>query len=111
MDHERILVTFRARAEIGAQLAQPARHLLEALLVGDIITEQTGVRAAVVQTRDTAEPFLTGRIPDLETHDRVGCTVEDAFGDEGCADGGRGRGGVEGVFDIALDERGLADAY
>lgn len=66
--------------------------------------------AAVIEARDTAEPLLAGGVPDLQAHDGVGCAVEDALGDEGCADGGGGGGGVEGVPDIALDEGGLADS-
>ena len=67
------------------------------------------MRAAVVQTRDTAESFLARCIPDLETHDCVGGGVEDAFGDEGRADGGSGGCWVEGVADVAVDEGGFAD--
>lgn len=64
------------------QLQQPPGHLLETLLVCDIIAKQTRVRAAVVQPRDTPKPLLAGRVPDLESDDGIGGGVEDALGDE-----------------------------
>lgn len=68
------------------------------------------MRAPVIQSRNRAEPLLPSRIPDLEADDCVGGGVEDAFGDEGRADGGGGSGGVEGVADVALDEGGFSHA-
>jgi hypothetical protein len=105
MDHDGIILR-----QMLLQLEQPPRHLLEALLVRDVVAEQTRVRAAVVQPRDTPEALLAGRVPDLETDDGVGGGVEDALGDEGGADGGRDGRGVKGVLHIALDERGFADS-
>ncbi len=67
--------------------------------------------AAVVETRDGAEAFLAGGVPDLEADGGVGGCIEDTLGDEGRADGGSGGGGVEGVADVALDEGGFADAW
>lgn len=69
------------------------------------------MRAAVVQPRDGAEPLLAGCIPDLEADDGVGGGVEDAFCDEGGADGGGCSGGVEGVADVALDEGGFPHTW
>lgn len=68
------------------------------------------MRAAIVESRDAAEAFLAGGVPDLEADDGVGGAVEDALGDERGADGGGGRGGVEGVLDVAMDERCFADS-
>lgn len=66
--------------------------------------------AAVVQARDAAEALLAGGVPDLEAHGGVRGGVEDAFCEEGGADGGVGSGGGEGVVDVAMDEGGLANA-
>lgn len=94
--------------QIFLEFQQPAGHFLEGGLVGDIVAEETRVRAAVVQSRDTPEPFLAGCVPDLEADDRVGGCVEDAFRYEGGADG-RGDGcRGEGVFDVPVDEGGFA---
>lgn len=68
------------------------------------------MRTAVIQSGDRAEPLLPGRIPDLQADDRVGGGVEDAFCDEGGADGGGCGCGVEGVADVALDEGGFSYA-
>jgi hypothetical protein len=100
-----------AAADIPPQFAQPAGHLLETVFVGDVIAEEAGVCAAVVEAGDGAEALLAGCVPDLEADGGVGSCVEDAFGDEGRADGGGGGGWVEGVADVALDEGGFADAW
>lgn len=110
MDDERVGVAFAA-TDVASQLAQPAGHLLEAVFVGDVIAEEAGVGAAVVETRDGAEALLAGGVPDLEADRGVRGCVENALGDEGRADGGGGGGGVEGVADVALDEGGFADAW
>jgi len=98
-------------AQVPLQLEQPAGHLVEAALVGDVVAEQAGVGAAVVEAGDAAEALLAGRVPYLQADDGVGGRVEDAFGDEGRADGGRDVCGVEGVLDVALHEGGLSDAW
>jgi len=69
------------------------------------------VRTAIVESRYTTESFLTGSIPDLKTHGCIGGGIEDAFGHEGCADGGYRGGGIKGISDISLNERCLADSY
>jgi hypothetical protein len=73
----------------------------------DIIAEQACVRAAIIKPRDRTESLLSGRIPDLETHDGIGCMIQDALSDKGRADC-RGCCGVKGVSDIALHEGGFA---
>ncbi len=100
-----------ALAQLLAQVRQPAAHLAEAVVVGDAVAQDAGVRAAVVQARDGAEALLPGRVPDLQPHDGVGVGVEDALGQERGADRRR-RVGLwsEGAVDVAVDEGGLADA-
>lgn len=49
-------------------------------------------------------------IPDLQAHDSVGITVDDALRHEARADGARRLGGVEGALAVPRDERRLADA-
>ncbi|KAL4890580.1 hypothetical protein BDV59DRAFT_184241 [Aspergillus ambiguus] len=105
VDHERVVV-----GQALLHLQQPARHLGEAALVRDVVAQEARVGPAIVQPGNTPEAFLSGRVPDLQADDRVRGAVEDALGDEGCADGGRGAGGVEGIFDVALHERGFPDA-
>lgn len=68
------------------------------------------MRAAIVESRYTTESFLTGSIPDLKTHGCIGGGIDDAFGHEGCADGGCRGGGIKGISDISLNERCLADS-
>lgn len=109
MDDEGVGIAF-VTTDVASQLAQPAGHLLEAVFVGDVIAEEAGVGAAVVETRDGAEALLAGSVPDLEADGGVGGCIEDTFGHKGRADGGSGGGGVEGVPDVTLDERGFADA-
>lgn len=93
------------------QFREPAGHFLEALLVGDVVTEKAGIGAAVVETRDAAETFLAGCVPDLKSNDGIGGAVEDAFGHKGGAHSRGCSGGVEVVLDIAIDKRGFADAW
>lgn len=107
VDHERLV----ALADIPPQLAQPARHLGETVLVGDIIAEETGVRAAVIKTRDRAKTFLASRIPDLKTDGRVGGRIENAFRDERRADGRCCSSGSESVANVSMDEGGFADSW
>lgn len=68
------------------------------------------MRAAVIEARNRAEPFLSCCIPDLQADCCVGGGVEDAFRDEGCAYGGCGRCGCEGVAHVAVDEGGFSDS-
>jgi hypothetical protein len=74
------------------------------VLIGDVVAEQTGMGTTVIQARNTPKPFLTGSIPYLKAYDGVGGAVEDAFGDEGRADGGGGGGRFKGVFNVTVDE-------
>lgn len=48
------------RGKIAAELGQPYAHLGERLGVRDAVAEDAGVCAAVVETRNGAEPFLAG---------------------------------------------------
>ena len=104
--HERLV----ALADIPPQLAQPARHLSETVLVGDIIAEETGVRATVIKTRNRAKAFLASRIPNLKTDGGVGGRIEDAFRDERRADGRCCSSGSESVANVSMDEGGFADS-
>ena len=102
-------------AALGLEFAEPGLHVLPAGFVGDVVAEQAGVRAAVVEAREAPEAFLARCVPDLEAYGGGGVRVEDAFGVEGGADGGLrggGGGGGEGVGggDEAVDEGGFADA-
>lgn len=69
------------------------------------------MRAAIIQPRNTPEPLLAGRIPDLQADKGVGGAVEDALGDEGGAEGGGCGGGIEGVLDVAVDEGGFSYSF
>lgn len=54
---------------------------------------------------------MAGRVPDLEPDGGVWVVlgVGEAFGEKRGADGG-GNGGFKGVVDVAVEERGFADA-
>lgn len=84
---------------------------MEALLVGNVVAEKAGIGAAVVETRDATETFLTGCIPDLKSNDGIGRAVEDALRHKGGAHSRGCSGGVEVVLDIAIDKGGFADAW
>jgi hypothetical protein len=99
-----------AMPEILFKFLQPTRHFLKTVFVCNVVTQQTSVCAAVVQSRYTAKPFLARCIPDLKSHDGVRGCVEDAFGDKGRADGGGDFGGFKGVFDVPVYEGCFADA-
>jgi hypothetical protein len=68
------------------------------------------VGATVIETGNRAEAFLAGGVPDLQADDGIGGGIEDAFCDEGCADGGGCCGGGESVADVAVNEGGFADS-
>lgn len=52
---------------------------------------------------------LTG-VPNLETNDGVRIGINDALGEEACADSGSNLSWVEGAFAVAHDQGRLADA-
>lgn len=58
-------------------VVQPVRQHVEAVPRGGIVHEQGAGRPTVVGPRDRAEPFLAGRVPDLQL-DRFTADVDDA---------------------------------
>ena len=99
------------RVTITLQLPQPDPHLLKTLPAGDIIAQNRRVRASIIQPRNRTKPFLPRCIPDLESNQRARFGIVDACGEEGGADGRlRFVGRQEGLFDVAVDEGGLAYA-
>jgi hypothetical protein len=96
---------------VPPQFSQPTRHFLEGCFIRDVVAEDAGVRAAVVEPADAAEALLACCVPDLEADGCVGGSVKDALGEEGGTDGGGGGEGRERVVDVAVYEGGFADAY
>ena len=94
-------------------------------MVGDAIAEDTGVCAAIVESRDGAETFLACCVPYLETYDltllveahgkgrrahAIAFGVDDALGEKGRADRACCAGGRELVLYEAVDEGSFAYA-
>lgn len=90
--------------EILAQLLQPALHVVEAGGVGDVVTQESGVCAAIVQSRDAAEALLAGRVPQLQANGGVWVVWRvKTLCEEGGADGG---GDGAGRGEVVVDEAG-----
>ena len=92
------------------ELEEPAGHVPEALLIRDVVAEQAGMGAPIVEAGDAPEALLAGRIPDLKANEGVGSTVQHALGDEGRTDGGGGGSWIEGILDVAVHQGGLSNA-
>lgn len=53
---------------VQPQLLHPVLHVQEALLVGDVEDQDEAHRVAVEGRRQAAEPFLAGRVPQLQVY-------------------------------------------
>ena len=92
---------------VVSELFQPPRHVLEGLVLADIVDEQGSDGAAVVGGGDGSIALLAGGVPDLRLD---GLRVDlDAAGGELDADGGLGVE-VELVARESREKVGLADA-
>ena len=89
------------------QLFQPSRHILECLVLGDIIDQQCAHSATIVCRSDSPVALLSRGIPNLGL-DRLGVDLDAA----GCEfDANRGLGiEVELVASETLEKIGFTDA-
>jgi len=51
---------------VSIDLMQPLLYIIERFLIGNVVDNDNSVSAAVIRRRNGAEPFLTGRVPDLK---------------------------------------------
>ena len=57
-------------ARVLAHVLDPVRHRQEGAPLGDVVSQDGPVGAAVVALRDGAEALLTSRVPDLQLEKR-----------------------------------------
>jgi len=70
------------------ELLQPDAHLVKGVGVGDVVAEEGGVGAAIVEFADAAEALLAGSVPYLEADGDVGVVWDDeGLGEEIGTDG------------------------
>jgi hypothetical protein len=104
---------YQLDVEIGAHRAQRATRRQDEvvqLLHIERFLRSGGKRTSVIQLGDGPESLLPRCIPYLQPHDRGRVDVHHPFRQEGRANSRLCIWGREGVLDVAVDERGLADA-
>lgn len=93
------------RRGLPLQLLDPSLSLLERLLVGEVVNDNSGLSAPIVHGRERMVSLLARRVPDLELHRRV---VDLNGLREECRAYGALLELVELAFDEAQDQRRLA---